>query len=463
MRHKVQYGLYSLLAIFMMASCNKREEFLGQKPNQNQVTLSSLDILGKLLDNSNIFNSQADVLMGQVSSDDYFITNDDWLSVGPYPQEQYGYIWAKDIFPIEYSPQDWMGSYVQVYYANTILEALDNIPQSDDNKTEWARIKGSALFYRGYAHFKVMQIFTLPYDKDQADQLQGIPIRLHSDINQISVRSSQQYGYDQIIADIKEAAALLPNQAGAATRPSKPAAYGMLSRIYLSLSDYENAWLYADSFWGQYNTLTDFNKLEPTDWAINPPTAPYLSEDVFHTTFGGFNVISRNTAIVDSTLYDMYDTEDLRRSCYFNIRNGARRFRGSFEFREGNLYSGITTGEILLNRAEANIRLNKIQEGINDVNTLLRKRYRTGHFTDLTATTKSAALTIVLNERRKELCFRGIRWLDLRRLNKTPEHAVTLKRILGTQEYTLPPNDPRYALPIPYNEVLVSGIPQNIR
>ena len=73
------------------------------------------------------------------------------------------------------------------------------------------------------------------------------------------------------------------------------------------------------------------------------------------------------------------------------------------------------------------------------------------------------ALAKVLTERRKELLMRGLRWTDLRRLNRDSRFAVTLSRTVQGQEYLLPPGDPRYTLLIP-NEVIVnSGIAQNSR
>jgi len=68
-----------------------------------------------------------------------------------------------------------------------------------------------------------------------------------------------------------------------------------------------------------------------------------------------------------------------------------------------------------------------------------------------------------LKERRKELLFRGLRWTDLRRLNLDPRFAVTLARNVSGQIYSLPPEDPRYAWPIPDDEIQASGIPQNPR
>tara|TARA_R110002033_G_scaffold36621_1_gene75228 strand:+ start:3737 stop:3916 length:180 start_codon:yes stop_codon:yes gene_type:complete len=58
--------------------------------------------------------------------------------------------------------------------------------------------------------------------------------------------------------------------------------------------------------------------------------------------------------------------------------------------------------------------------------------------------------------------WRGLRWQDIRRLNKEGA-GITLTRTLKGENYTLPPNDPRYIFPIPDDEIALSGIKQNVR
>ena len=98
-----------------------------------------------------------------------------------------------------------------------------------------------------------------------------------------------------------------------------------------------------------------------------------------------------------------------------------------------------------------------------DLNTLLRTRWITGAYTDMTATSADDALVKVLTERRKELVFRNVRWSDLRRLNMETRFQKTLTRTAGAQTFTLPPNDPRYVLLIPGDVITYSTLTQNPR
>ena len=69
-----------------------------------------------------------------------------------------------------------------------------------------------------------------------------------------------------------------------------------------------------------------------------------------------------------------------------------------------------------------------------------------------------------LIERRKELLYRGLRWTDLRRLNKETGRQTLLQRTIAGQSYSLPASDPRYTLLIPDNVISFNpGMHQNPR
>ncbi len=127
-------------------------------------------------------------------------------------------------------------------------------------------------------------------------------------------------------------------------------------------------------------------------------------------------------------------------------------------------FCGLAANEMYLIRAECLARQGNKEAALSDLNALLRKRFKTGTFTDLGAASVLDALTLVLSERRKELPFTGnIRWEDLRRLNKEANFRRTLTRIVSGNTYTLLPNDARYVLPIPQVEIEITGLTQNER
>ena len=102
--------------------------------------------------------------------------------------------------------------------------------------------------------------------------------------------------------------------------------------------------------------------------------------------------------------------------------------------------------------AESLVRKGRIEEGAEILNALLINRYSEA-FIPVSFTDETQALQVILEERRKELAFRGLRWSDLRRLNNDERFKTTLTRNYEGQEYKLLPNSEKYVLPIPAREL----------
>lgn len=359
---------------------------------------------------------------------------------------------------------DWETPYKQVFYANVALEAAKKLQPGTASQAEINALKGSALFIRAYAHFNLLTAFAAPYDKSTAVSLPGVPVRLSSDVNDRPGRGTLQEGYDQVIQDVMEAEKLLPVQTVYKTRPSKTAANALLARIYLTMEDYGKAGDYASAALGLNNKLIDYNTLNPAAPRPLPPALPNGNDEVIYFSRNTvFSYFTSAATSVDPTLFSSYAANDLRKGVFFSNRGqGIFTFKGGYNG-NGDVFSGLATDEMYLIRAECFARQGNIGNALKDLNTLLEKRWKTGTFSPFTAANGEEALRLILTERRKELLFRGLRWQDLRRLNKDPRFAVTLTRNLKGVKYTLPPNDKRYTLLIPENEVATSRIEQNER
>jgi hypothetical protein len=241
----------------------------------------------------------------------------------------------------------------------------------------------------------------------------------------------------------------------------------MLARVYLAMRDYANAKLYSNLSLGLYNSLLDFNTLTPVNNPVPPVNFVNNPEVIFmHTLNLSYYLLgSSREALIDTNLYRSYHPSDLRRITFFGTNGNNAYFKGSYAAVDGGdyiLFDGIATDEVYLIRAEGFARTGQKDSAMADLNTLLRKRWQTGTFSDLNAIDATDALNQILTERRKELLFRGLRWSDLRRFNLESAN-ITLKRIINGITYTLPPNDPRWVSLIPQLEISRSGIPQNPR
>ena len=120
-----------------------------------------------------------------------------------------------------------------------------------------------------------------------------------------------------------------------------------------------------------------------------------------------------------------------------------------------------------MTRAECSARKGNSGAALDDLNTLLSHSWQKSDYTPLSSENDEAVLAVVLRERRKELLMRGVRWSDLRRLNKEERFAKSLVRIIDDgeqiQTYTLPPNDLRYTYLIPQDIIGITGMEQNPR
>jgi hypothetical protein len=440
-----------LLVTTALGSCKK---FLDQKPDQKMVVPSTLQDVQAILDNPSINVSSPHE--GESAADNYYITYASYNALGR-PGERQLYNWDPnaDLFTGE-----WSNPYQQVFYANQSLATLENIPHDSTNLRDV--LKGTALFARGFYFYQLAQVYAPAYDPATAASSLGIPIRLSPDVNEATTRSTVKQTYDQVISDLKQASELLPVTTAIKSRPNKAAAFAMLARTYLAMADYTNAFTYSNLSLQQQNGLVNFNQLNA---AAAFPIARFNIEVSFGATSNGALIFSPAIAKIDSTLYNSYDANDLRKQIYFKKNTDASyAFKGSYDGSSSfNCFTGTATDEIYLVRAECYARAGNTANALTDLNALLQTRWKSGTFVPFTAASANAALSLILQERRKELVFRALRWTDLRRLNKEPAFATTLTRNLYGQVYSLPPNDLRYTFLIPSAIMGRVNLPQNPR
>ena len=437
-------------------SCKKDSALLNLNPDSSLTNITTLDDAQALLDNISVM--QETPSLGELSSDDFFLL--DTVGLSQNPMEINAYFWQSDIYQGRRQIDDWNLPYKQVFFANTVLDALTHISDSSDiSKRNF--IKGSALFVRAYAYFNVALLFaSLP---NAVPSTLGIPLRLNADPNIRSTRASVADTYDQILHDLIDASRLLPVSLDhkRKNRPSRPATFGLLARVYLSMGDYVKAGEYADSCLKYYSVLIDYNSLLGTvsnPFSVNQPEVIYQSNLLSTTT-----IFKSKNWYIDTSFYRSYHLDDLRKDVFFR-QDAITRYPVQQYSYSGNqsLFSGIATDEIYLIRAEAYAKNGNPQAALKDLDTLLQKRWKTGSLPMLSATTANEALELVRAERRRELVFRGLRWIDIRRYNRESPGAP-LTRFTTDKVFKLPPNDPRFVLLIPPDVIELSGIKQNPR
>jgi len=451
---KVTLCLYG----FFFLACDKTE-FLNQKPDKALLIPNTLAHFQALLDADDVLNGASQPgntpQLGESGSDNFYLLEDEFYT-NLRPQMQNYYFWSESPYA-GISVSDYNYPYEAILYANTVLEGMEKLERNSQNREQYDYIAGQALFHRAHMFYQLAQVFAPPYNPDTENNEPGIFLRKSADINEKLARATVAETYRQIIEDLVQSVPRLNTEPPYKTRPSRQASYALLARTYLAMREYETAKRYADSCLDIQSTLFDFNEVN-----INN-TSPFQGtgfshainqEIIFFTAM--LSATSQNFpttfsySLVDSALYRSYHENDLRKSVFFTPRASGQRFRGSYSFRgRTHYFSGLAVDEVLLTRAECQARLGNVDQALADLNRLLLARWDNRvSFVPLEGLNGQETLSIILEERRKELLYRGLRWTDLRRLNQEG-YGITLTRKLNGQVYTLPPNDPRWTWPLP--------------
>ncbi|GAA4786125.1 hypothetical protein GCM10023231_12550 [Olivibacter ginsenosidimutans] len=435
-----------------LASCNK---YLDVKPEKSLQVPQTVKDLQAILDNNTIMNNDYPGA-GDIASDYYYLTDAEWARRDQVTRDDYTW------FAQAENERDYLFNYTKILYANVVLNAIDDAELKGYKESDRANVKGSALFFRGFIHWYLTQVFTLPYNREHAATMLGMPLKTRADINEKTVRSSLETTYRQVLNDLTAAAALLPVNAITPTRPSKRAAYAALSRVYLTMDDFIHAGAYADSCLQLNDDLLDFNAL---DASLPAPIELFNKEVIFHATFYSGGALANVRTLVNPTLYESYVTGDLRKTVFYRSVENGYTFQGDYSGSvSGALFSGIANDELYLTLAECYARQGKDAEARDVLNRLLKMRISREVFIPIDETDAKTLLQIILKEREKELAFRGgLRWMDLRRLTKDADFNTTLQRNLDGKLYTLSPQDKRFAFLIPSIVVQETGIQQNER
>lgn len=443
------FGLISLslIAISIYSSCTK---YLDARPDKSFIVPKSVGDIAATLNATMTAGYPAS---GAVASDYYYLTEASFNSLGSANLGK-NYLWDQNTqsdLDLDYAQ-----AYQRIFYSNV---ALDQIIKMDPSDPHYNEVYSQALFFRAYNFFEVAQIYGAPFFSP--DQQYGIPLKRHSDINEKTVRSTVDQTYQQIVNDLLTSVEHLPAKTVSPELPTKAAGYAMLSRVYLSIGNYDKAAQCGEKALSLNSSLMDFATI---DTLSNLSFKRYNKEVIFHVTMQPVMALNGSKACVDTNLYRSYEDGDLRRPLYFRKNtDGSYRFKGNYDGTANIFFCGLATDELYLTVAEANMRMGRKDLAAKNLNTLLISRYKTGEYVPVLSTTPNLLL-IILKERYKELAFRGgLVWMDLRRLNADPGTARTLKRVLSNTVYELNPGDLRYTFLYPSSVITESGINQNPR
>lgn len=357
----------------------------------------------------------------------------------------------------------WDVCYHRILIANITLDQMSKIT-GDANKKKV--LEAEVRFIRAWSYFNLVNTYAQPFmSKEQANTTPGVPINTATSVqNRQLEKSTLLEVYDVMERDLEKAAYLFEEAHIQSTifRPNLNATLLLLSRITLYTKQYEKAIKWANKLISQGTVqLYDLSNYQDkstqrfVDGANEEIIFSYGSEKAYKLS----TIISaRNTTkgcyIVSPELLKMYEPNDKRRNVFFYPKAGliVKPYK-YYEYGSKNIYPCIFhLSEAYLNRAEAYVEMGQTEKAVDDLNTLRAKRIK-GYKRETIHDNKEAFHQI-RNERRKELCFEGHRWYDLRRWG-CPElrHVYSSSDVASERkEYVLKQNDSRYTLPIPRAE-----------
>lgn len=389
-------------------------------------------------------------LVGDVASDDTYYGEEDLDGLVGRPNN-----WTMT--------ELWRDHYRGIYRCNVLLNRIEGVTFKESQAGLKNLYIGQAKFIRALLYFNLVRLF---------GDVPLITKEIMSPEESYLPRDPSNAIYNQIIADAKDAATLLPDQYGNIPntenisqekgRATKGAANMLLASVYLTLKDFSSAKEMALAVFSKYSLLSNYGDLFAKPYVGNSNTYPdeNTSESIFEVQFGDqngrgsnmtwlmgpqswegtglrwnrptdqFNMDANNPVGYNGKgLVQEFETGDKRAIVLYSTTsttdlNGSTnlpwKFCGKYLVRTKNNnntpsnYPVFRYAETLLILAEAENELNGPGSAYQYINPL---RQRAG-LSDFSGLSKDSFREAVYKERRIELCFEAKRWFDLVRTGR---------------------------------------------
>jgi starch-binding outer membrane protein, SusD/RagB family len=348
----------------------------------------------------------------------------------------------------------WTFIYNTILRANQIINAKISLETAGSKQ-----LQGEAYAVRGLLYFELVRLFGTPFTVDP--NALGVPIIVKFDPNLKPARSTVKDVYTQIIADLTQAGTLMTIKKSPINM-SASGAKAILARVYQYQGDWDKALAASLDViqTGGYKVVASTALV--AYWA-NPITQA-ASETIFEVNADNVNNVGNDALagiydqtgygdmLCDTSLFNMYRATDVRKSLLIAGKRGGAdalfvaKFPNNSNANEKDELKVARLPEMHLIAAEAYYNKSDIPNALKFLNNVAVAR-ETG-FAGY-ASTGTAVLEDILNERRKELAFEGFRFGDLARL-KLP---VKRSNYYPTTARNIPADDSRRIQPIPQAEL----------
>lgn len=352
------------------------------------------------------------------------------------------YNWEGDPFNLDgtlYTDPTWGRLYKHIGVLNVILDKVEEF--TDEPEATRNAVKGQAHFLRGAYYYLLVNLYAKPYDPVTAETDLGVPVKLTAPVvDENFVRDPVADVYEQVVADLEEAIRLLEGyQPKTKRRVTQTAAKLFLSRVYCYMGQWDKVPALCEEVLKDGNyALKDLTTTKDTSWIdINSSEVlfsqgSYSINRVFFGDYAG-NRKGLSSYRISDELVGLFAENDARRdlffkqvdagtlSCYVPRKTTADPVEQEYQFVSDCFC--LRLSEAYLNLAEASAMTDGGEGRAQSILAeLMGKR-----MTDAEAVTATgeALVKAIREERRRELCFEGHRWFDLRRYAVSPKFPET--------------------------------------
>lgn len=442
---KNNFITFSLATIFVasLVSCRKfvEIELVGKRELKYTQDYQSL------LNNST--SVEKSYYWPVLASDDIYGSDEAYLNTLLLTDAN-AYSWKSDIVGDNNEDPDWADQYKQIYLFNQV--ATEIMDSQGGTEAQKRNILAQAKVHRALNYFNLVNSYAKQYDASTANTDLGVPLLTSPDLYAKLDRKSVETVYKQIIEDLSSAIPDLPEHANFNILASRPAAQAILARVYLQMRDYGKALQYAELVLaGPHYQLIDLKQYKAA-----PNSYPNIlddTEEIFIKSLrNSFPTLSLNP-----DLLALFEPGDLRATLFtvdgsvftWTPFQGKAYNKHRIISANAKVTNGPTLPEMMLIKAEALARDNgRFVEAVAVLNSLRSKRFDDNAYSPLQTTDQQTILKLVINERRKELMGKGLRWFDQKRLATEPGFVNTLTRTYKGESFSLAPNSNRYVFPI---------------
>jgi tetratricopeptide (TPR) repeat protein len=344
----------------------------------------------------------------------------------------------------------WSDYYSTISMANRVISGSVGVTPANDSE---AKVKnnciGSALFIRAYTYFDLLRFFS-DFEKKEG---YGIPYSKEPIVLETLGRNTVAECFADIKEDLETAISLMSQVApDDPAYASQAAAKALLARVYLYERNYDKAYEYASGVLAQnpIATLGEYAHIwsDESNKEVIFELKRLSGEESIGTIF--FSADNSSSFEPSTELINSFTDDDIRLQVF--IGDGVDR--DGVAVKRVNKYKGtsenvgladqkmLRSSEMLLIMAEAKAYTD-LAEGNKLLNRLRAARIE--GWEDKEYATKEALLDEILLERRRELCYEGHRFFDMRRFN-LPIYKPMIDK-------TLDVNDHHRIQPIPLSEM----------